>query len=219
LALSGGFPAGGTYSGAGVSSGSFTPSVAGAGTHVISYQYTDGNGCSKTATSPITVYSLPVVTFDNLLSPLCESAAVSIISGGLPLGGTYSGPGISGTSFNASVAGPGNHTITYTYADINGCLSSDNNTLTVHTLPVVTYNNIISPVCISASPFVLSGGNPAGGTYSGPGISAGSINPGLAGAGNHEIIYRYRNANNCESSDTNQILKKDLPLSYGITGR
>lgn len=53
--LSGGSPSGGTYGGPGVSAGNFDPSVAGPGTHTITYIYTDGNGCSDTATQTITV--------------------------------------------------------------------------------------------------------------------------------------------------------------------
>lgn len=44
--LTGGTPSGGTYSGTGVSGGMFDPGVAGAGTHTITYSYTDGNGCT-----------------------------------------------------------------------------------------------------------------------------------------------------------------------------
>jgi hypothetical protein len=50
-----GIPAGGTFSGIGVSGTNFDPSVAGLGTWIVSYTYTDGNGCSDTATINITV--------------------------------------------------------------------------------------------------------------------------------------------------------------------
>ncbi len=53
--LSGGTPPGGTYSGNGVNGGLFTPSVAGAGTHLIEYTYQASNGCSATVAAPITV--------------------------------------------------------------------------------------------------------------------------------------------------------------------
>ena len=43
-----GTPAGGTFAGSGVSGSSFDPGTAGAGTHVITYSYTDGNGCTGT---------------------------------------------------------------------------------------------------------------------------------------------------------------------------
>lgn len=43
-----GTPSGGTFSGPGVSGNTFSPATAGAGTHIITYSYTDGNGCTNT---------------------------------------------------------------------------------------------------------------------------------------------------------------------------
>ncbi|HNW73705.1 MAG TPA: FISUMP domain-containing protein, partial [Bacteroidales bacterium] len=42
------------------------------------------------------------------------------------LGGTYSGPGVNSTTgiFTPSTAGPGTHTITYTYTNAHGCSSN-----------------------------------------------------------------------------------------------
>ena len=42
-----GLPSGGTYSGTGVSAGIFNPTIAGIGTHTITYSYTDVNNCSS----------------------------------------------------------------------------------------------------------------------------------------------------------------------------
>jgi PKD repeat protein len=53
--LTGGSPAGGTYSGTAVSGNVFNPSVSGAGTFPITYTYTDGNNCSNSAVENITV--------------------------------------------------------------------------------------------------------------------------------------------------------------------
>ena len=53
--LTGGIPAGGVYTGTGVVGSNFDPSVSGAGTFLIYYEYTDGNGCSNIAHQPITV--------------------------------------------------------------------------------------------------------------------------------------------------------------------
>jgi hypothetical protein len=55
--LSGGSPVGGTYFGPGVSSGAFLPSNPGIGSHVLSYMYTDANGC--TAIAHYTVFVNP----------------------------------------------------------------------------------------------------------------------------------------------------------------
>ncbi|MES2763121.1 MAG: T9SS type A sorting domain-containing protein [Bacteroidota bacterium] len=55
VTLSGGTPAGGVYSGAGVSSGVFSPSTVGVGTYTITYTYSDGNSCTNSASDMITV--------------------------------------------------------------------------------------------------------------------------------------------------------------------
>lgn len=53
--LTGGTPDGGSYSGDGVTDNIFNANEAGAGTHVITYSYTDINGCTTTAEQTITV--------------------------------------------------------------------------------------------------------------------------------------------------------------------
>ncbi len=55
IILEGGSPAGGVYSGTGVNGSNFDPSVAGTGTWLITYSYTDNNGCSNYDTKPIYV--------------------------------------------------------------------------------------------------------------------------------------------------------------------
>jgi uncharacterized protein (TIGR02145 family) len=51
--LKGGIPLGGTYSGAGVAGGIFNPGVAGVGTHLITYTYTNAALCSASAVGTI----------------------------------------------------------------------------------------------------------------------------------------------------------------------
>jgi uncharacterized protein (TIGR02145 family) len=53
IRLKGGIPLGGTYSGAGVSNGFYYPSIAGAGTHIITYNYTNAAMCSASAHSSV----------------------------------------------------------------------------------------------------------------------------------------------------------------------
>ena len=48
-------PAGGTFSGIGISGNDFSPSTAGVGTHTITYSFTDGNGCNGSETFDIIV--------------------------------------------------------------------------------------------------------------------------------------------------------------------
>jgi hypothetical protein len=46
------------------------------------------------------------------------------LTGGLPEGGTYTGTGVTGGVFDPAAAGVGEHTITYTYEDENGCMDT-----------------------------------------------------------------------------------------------
>jgi len=210
--LTGGVPAGGVYSGPGVSGTNFDASVAGAGTHIITYTYTDANGCINSASNTITVYPLPVVTFGGVLTTQCVNNTTYFLTGGLPGGGTYNGPGVSGTNFNASVAGVGIHTITYTFTNGNGCTNSATNTITVVPMPVVTWTNALQQQCITATTYSLSGGSPAGGVYSGPGVNGTNFNAALAGLGTHVLTYTYTDANGCTSTATNTITVNPLPV-------
>jgi len=63
--LSGGLPEDGEYSGPGIENGWFTPSVAGIGTHTITYTYTDPDGCENFATETILVD--PCVGIDEMI--------------------------------------------------------------------------------------------------------------------------------------------------------
>ncbi len=90
---SGASPTGGVFSGTGVTDNAdgvtydFNPLVAGVGTHVITYTYTDGNGCVNTFTQDIEVFPLPVVT-PTSNSPICDKEHLFLManpSGGTPL--------------------------------------------------------------------------------------------------------------------------------------
>ncbi|MBI3136523.1 MAG: gliding motility-associated C-terminal domain-containing protein [Bacteroidetes bacterium] len=184
-----GSPAGGIYSGTGVSTGAFDPAIAASGIHTLTYTYSDVNGCVNTANQNCTVYASPVVSF-SAVSSFCEDAPAYTLTEGTPAGGIYSGMGISGSVFDPAGAGPGSHTISYSFTDGNGCTNAANQTLTVNALPAMSFAPL-SSVCVSQTPFALSGATPAGGTYSGPSISAGIFDPAVAGIGTHTITYTY----------------------------
>jgi hypothetical protein len=140
VTLSGGTPAGGTYSGPGVSAGQFNPTTAGQGAHQIDYTYTDANGCVNTDNNIVLVNPLPNVSLSSFTA-VCANDPAFALTGGSPLGGTYSGPGVSGGNFNPATAGNGTHTISYNYIDPNtGCTGSDSKTITVNSVPAATIN-------------------------------------------------------------------------------
>ena len=55
--LTPGVPSGGTYSGNGIIGSSFHPTLAGVGSHLITYSYTDQNGCTQSDSAIINVVS------------------------------------------------------------------------------------------------------------------------------------------------------------------
>jgi uncharacterized protein (TIGR02145 family) len=91
--------------------------------------------------------------------------------------------------------------------------------VTVNPNPVVSFsicNDTITT--ISAKPFLLGGGSPYGGTFSGPGVDAGTGNftPALAGIGIAYINYSYPNIYGCISGITRTIrVLADQPFVCG----
>lgn len=198
--LIGGQPAGGTYSGNGISNGILDPQAAGAGTFPYSYTYTDQNGCTAFANAFITVRALPVVSH-TALNPVCSNSSAFALSGGNPAGGNYSGNGVSGNSFTPANAGQGSHILTYTYTNSFGCSSSTQVIQEVYATPSVAFGNLAA-VCRNSSIVQLNTGMPQGGTYSGPGVIGSQFDPAVAGEGVHQIIYTYTDANACSASAT-----------------
>jgi len=92
-----------------------------------------GNGVSSPAFN-VLVYSKPVVSFilctDSITIP---GARIIALREGIPLGGTWSGVGVNSVTgtFNPSTAGIGAHTITYSYTNVNGCVNTSSQTITV----------------------------------------------------------------------------------------
>ena len=205
-------PVGGTFTGTGITGNSFDPAIAGTGTYTITYTFTDGNGCSSSATRTINVLSAPVVTWTSSLGPLCASSTSYFLSGGLPSGGVYSGAGVTGNIFNASLAGAGTHTITYTYTNASGCIGTAVNTIVVNALPVVTWSSALADQCESSTLYPLSGALPTGGVYSGSGVSGSNFNANLAGLGIHTITYTVTDVNGCINSITNTITVTPVPV-------
>jgi hypothetical protein len=124
--LSGATPSGGTYTGPGVMAGMFNPGTAPPGLNVISYTYTDMNACSNTCSFDITVNTAPTANAGSY-GPACLDDA-DIMLNGMPSGGIWSGTGVTGNFFDPSY---GTQTLTYTYTDMNGCMDSDQTTITV----------------------------------------------------------------------------------------
>ena len=84
------------------------------------------NGCIGTPNSAIvTVNPLPVVTLSVCFDTLTTTQAQPFeLKGTNPSGGTFSGTGVTGSTFFPAIAGVGIHHIRYTYTNNFGCIDS-----------------------------------------------------------------------------------------------
>ena len=86
------------------------------------------------------------------------------------------------------------------------CSAVDSVLVHIYSLPLVTLSLPADTVCTNAGIINLSGGNPTGGTFSGPHITAGQFNAAVAGSGIFSISYAYTNSNGCSDSASENVI-------------
>ena len=224
LSLNSATPVGGVYWGTGVNNDSLDPLVMGLGLDTVYYSYTlPSNGCSDTAASLTYVNPPPTVnlTLPDSTLERCVNAIPAILSGQSPLGGTFSGNGISskGIQFMADTAGAGVHPITYSFTNSLGCTSTAIDTIEVFELPTVTFA-LYDSICENSVPDTLNGGLPLGGFYSGSGVNSfGVFRPNLVGAKTaHTITYNYTDTITGCYNFSERVVRIDslTPISLGL---
>lgn len=187
---------GGNWSGAGVVGNTFNPAIAGTGNHIITYNVNNINGCSSSDQITVTVNASPDATITPVAN-LCTNSPVVTLSAH-DLGGTWSGPGVTGSSFSPVTAGAGSHIITYTVTNGN-CSDADQITIIVAPIPDATITPL-NNMCINDSKVTLTANDP-GGTWSGPGVTGNLFDPVVAGLGLHTINYSITNVSGCTDAD------------------
>lgn len=200
---------GGVWSGVGVSGVNFNPASTGNGTYIITYTYTNGNGCVSTQTKQFTVVSGPITDAGNSMEVCISNGPVTLL-GESPLGGTWSGLGVSGNSFDPTITGTGVFIVTYSYTTAV-CTTADTRQIVVNASTPVTAGPNLN-VCVNAADFLLTGASTNGGTWTGNGVAGGFFSPSTAGVGTHVITYSYTNNKNCISSSTRTINVNAAPV-------
>jgi trimeric autotransporter adhesin len=191
--------AGGSWWGPGItnpSAGTFNPGTAGAGVHIVYYGIV--GSCGDTASTSITVYAAPNVN----LGPdttICSGDNLT-----LDAGAGFSGYSWlpSGSTQTINVTTGGTYSVTVT--DGNTCQGSDAITVSVVTQADATITSG-TEYCSNDAAVNLTATDP-GGSWWGPGItnpSAGTFNPGTAGAGVHTVYYGI--AGNCGDTASTSI--------------
>lgn len=80
----------------------------------------------ETTSIPVNINVFPnpaPPSFSGLDTSYCFNLPLTSTLVGVPAGGTFSGPGVSGNTFDPAQAGIGTHNITYTITDANNCSS------------------------------------------------------------------------------------------------
>lgn len=124
-----------------------------------------------------------------------------------PVGGT--GPYLfawSNSAITEDLSGVASGSYSVTITDNNGCTTTATAVLNDPNAPAVTLSLPIDTVCQSTTaPFALTGETPAGGTFAGPGVAAGTFDPMLASIGMNTITYTYTDVNGCTGSTSDSL--------------
>jgi hypothetical protein len=184
-----------------------TCTLANAGTYTVVVTFT--GGCSSSATTSLNIYNnptAPIITAGSALS-FCEGGSVQLTS-------SYNTGNVWSTlETTQSIIATASGTYSVVQTDLNGCTSSASATVTENPLPSVSLP-ALGVICENYSPIALTVGLPAGGTYTGTGVSAGVFDPAIAGNGVFNITYTFTDLNGCSNSSVSSI--QVLPCT-GIT--
>lgn len=168
LNVSNNSPKGGVWSGPGVTADYFDPLINNTGlvqTYTLYYDYI-AIGCRDMDSVQITVHPLPITKI-TAVTPMCINAGSINLqavpnNGGI---GIFSGPGVTGNSFDPRVAGPGNHKVKYVFTSstVPYCDNSDSINITVQDEPKV-WMDPIPPLCekLAQQGITITGGVKAG---------------------------------------------------------
>lgn len=187
-------PAGGTFSGNGVSNNQFTPSLAGMGTHTITYNF---SGCSATRT--VTVYGLPTITGTLTVCAGLKTQLSGSASAAAAQPWTSSNTAVATISSTGEVTGISAGTTTITYTNSNAC--SQTATVTVYGVPSAPAATPTDPTCtVSTGSISITG--LSGETYSFDNGAFGATLTFelLAANSSHTIVAK--NAAGCTSTTT-----------------
>lgn len=224
-----GNPLGGTFNGPGITDygtgvATFSPASAGpGGPYLITYSYTDANGCFDDDMQYTYIFPLPYVNFTGLKNTYCVNEPIAQLTGNNAPYGGFSGPGITSSSngvglFDPSVAGIGGpYFITYTYTSLQGCTNSISKETSVVGLPDVSFTGLLPAYCINSDVSILTGNHAPDGFFSGAGIvnigfGQAVFDPTLAGPGGpYTITYTYTDPNGCTNTDSQTTSVNDLP--------
>lgn len=209
-------PTGGQLTGIGVTNNQFIPAQAGVGTFTLTYTFQDANGCTNSTTLDVTVVGSPPPSL-TVPADLCIDAPVATMIGN-PVGGMFQIDGVNSTDqFLAADEGAGNHTVSYTTIDGNGCIASTSEVIEVHGLP-----NLQIPLnaayCYETGFYVVNP-SPAGGVFTGDNVLGNGITTTGVLSGTYDVNYAFTDQFGCSNNvDDSYIVTPPIFPNYNYQG-
>ena len=154
---------------------------------------TNQNACASSDTVHINVVSVPVFSLGDNTS-ICDGSQLVVDAGNV--GDKYLW-NTGDTTSSITVSSAGDYWLRVTNQSL--CSHSDTITVNINPLPIVTVSGLDTVYCNTAGPVSLTG-NPAGGIFSGAGMSGVNFNPSAVSVGHHSIAYTYTNGLGCTDS-------------------
>lgn len=196
-----GNPGGGTFSGSCVLNGIFRPDLVPPGTYTVIYSGVE-NGCNYNTSQTVTIVNC------NLSTAVSPNGNVTVCDNGTqivttPLYGGYTYqwrkdgvdiPGATSNSYTATQTGV--YDVVVSQAGCGSIISPLNLNLTIQA-PIVASISGLPNIADVTDPVNSLTGSPAGGTFTGPGISGNTFDPAVAGEGTHTIVYSGVDGNGC----------------------
>ncbi|MFN5829770.1 MAG: beta strand repeat-containing protein, partial [Bacteroidota bacterium] len=206
LTLSGATPTSGAWSGTGVTGSQFNPSVAGAGTYILTYSVGSGS-CLISDTIQVNVLPNPTINITAAPTTICAGQSSTLTASGANSYAWSPSASLSAPTGSSVTATPSaNTSYTVIGTAVNGCTASTNVAVNVNPLPIVNAGPDLS-FCNQNIPQTLTGFNPVGGTWSGSGVtSAGVFTPSVAGNGTFTLTYTFTDNNGCTNADNIQVI-------------
>jgi hypothetical protein len=167
----------------------------------------NGDHPPVTTTAIILIVPYPDATINPVDTMCINNPAITLVS--KDPGCVWSGA-VSNNIFDPAVTGVGNHVVNYSITNISGCSDADQISISVMPVPVVNINPAGTFFINSLSQTLTA--TPAGGIFSGDGMTGSVFKPSAAGLGSHVIQYQtIPDRFGCMGTDTIHI-KVIMPL-------
>jgi hypothetical protein len=168
-------------------------------------------GCAASDSLIVSVSALPALSFSVDPDTVCGDHA-SIGLNAVPAGGVFNGTGVSSAAFDPIAAGAGNHAITYTFTNADGCAASVSSGVTVNGAPPIDAGADITACQGSIVVLTASGGE----AYSWAGLSAANPQSIVADQTDTYVVTGY-SAEGCSGIDSLVVTVSVVPaLSFAV---